>query len=657
MQAPTTFDVSGASIIKFGRMLLGRSTTACITLKNNGQMTASARMEAEPHPSFTISDGPLGVFAAEPGRSVQYTVRFEPAAAGAVTHEVRLRVAHNPFEDYRVLLCGEGYEEDVTLDNLPDPSKMDELRIPDGPVGQKREVVFTLRNHSAKHFKFKFPGSGEPEGKGGKGAAAAALNPALSFSPAIGHLHAGATKDISLTFSPTAAVRLSPQDVKIALAAITYVPPKGAPAGTPPPAAVEWDDQSQVESYDASGEPVRQPMPEPAVADVTGSAKELLLHVHAVADNARYSCEADPAGILFKPTMMFQTRAYSFQLANTSSARLDYRFTVMTADGRIPDSSGLYTVTPEGGAIEAGSAASITVRFSPKEVDGCARLLVCDIPHLDASCSPLVRNLNGQVLRPWCHFDLPDSDYISGGQRDPSMPGPSGAIEPLDPATKVLEFESLGVRVRNTKRFMVLNPTGLGYEFEWSPNGPASASSSSPFRCATRRGTVGPGRQFEMVFEYTPGADEKVEAFWSFTIPQQGIAVPFLLVGHVSEPRVFFDRPAINFGQCLIGGARGQSLVQLVNAEDLPFTVSGAWVRGVCLGACCGKRCLSPVCLQFDAPPAAASGWLLFAPSTHSHACVQALACSNACQFLIVHALFLLLLTTVLAGQGELRGE
>jgi hypothetical protein len=42
-----------------------------------------------------------------------------------------------------------------------------------------------------------------------------------------------------------------------------------------------------------------------------------------------------------------------------------------------------------------------------------------------------------QVLRPWCHFELPDSDYISAGQRNPELPGPSGVVEPLDPATKV----------------------------------------------------------------------------------------------------------------------------------------------------------------------------------------------------------------------------
>ena len=44
------------------------------------------------------------------------------------------------------------------------------------------------------------------------------------------------------------------------------------------------------------------------------------------------------------------------------------------------------------------------------------------------------------------------------------MPGPSGSVEPLDPATRVLEIESLGIKVRNTKRFMVLNPTGIAYE-------------------------------------------------------------------------------------------------------------------------------------------------------------------------------------------------
>ena len=101
----------------------------------------------------------------------------------------------------------------------------------------------------------------------------------------------------------------------------------------------------------------------------------------------------------------------------------------------------------------------------------------------------------------------------------------------------MLEIESLGVRVRNTARFMVLNPTGIGYEFFWEPmgsrgaaGGPSSSAAASPFTCLTRRGTVMGGRQFEMVFEYLPTKDSIAESFWMFRIPEQGIEVPFLVV-------------------------------------------------------------------------------------------------------------------------------
>ena len=56
-----------------------------------------------------------------------------------------------------------------------------------------------------------------------------------------------------------------------------------------------------------------------------------------------------------------------------------------------------------------------------------------------------------------------------------------------------------------------------------------------------------------MVVEYTPMIDNISESFWTFSIPSQGIRVPFLFVGQVSEPRVAFDRPAINFGQVQLG--------------------------------------------------------------------------------------------------------
>ena len=42
-------------------------------------------------------------------------------------------------------------------------------------------------------------------------------------------------------------------------------------------------------------------------------------------------------------------------------------------------------------------------------------------------------------------------------------------MTPIDAKLLIIEFESLGTKVKNTKRFYVVNPTAQGYEFEWEP--------------------------------------------------------------------------------------------------------------------------------------------------------------------------------------------
>lgn len=72
-------------------------------------------------------------------------------------------------------------------------------------------------------------------------------------------------------------------------------------------------------------------------------------------------------------------------------------------------------VTPEGGVLPAGESAGITVRFTPQEVEDCSRHLVATIPNLASNLQPPNRPITASVLRPWCHFDLPPSDYITAG--------------------------------------------------------------------------------------------------------------------------------------------------------------------------------------------------------------------------------------------------
>ncbi len=53
--------------------------------------------------------------------------------------QVRLRVQRNPFEDYAIRLTGEGYQDDVVIDQLPD-NQVDTVKLVDAPLGVARQV-------------------------------------------------------------------------------------------------------------------------------------------------------------------------------------------------------------------------------------------------------------------------------------------------------------------------------------------------------------------------------------------------------------------------------------------------------------------------------------------------------------------------------------
>ena len=92
----------------------------------------------------------------------------------------------------------------------------------------------------------------------------------------------------------------------------------------------------------------------------------------------------------------------------------------------------------------AGETQLVTVSFSPQEVDSFDRELECTCANLpDGAPRPRVR-LTARSKRPYCHFELTESDYVRAGRRPAGMPGPDGSLSPLDPETKVVEFESLG---------------------------------------------------------------------------------------------------------------------------------------------------------------------------------------------------------------------
>lgn len=56
--------------------------------------------------------------------------------------------------------------------------------------------------------------------------------------------------------------------------------------------------------------------------------------------------------------------------------------------------------------------------------------------------------LKGKSTQPFIHFEIPSSDYITAGRRNPNLPGPFGALfcsTGIDAETRIIEFHSIGI--------------------------------------------------------------------------------------------------------------------------------------------------------------------------------------------------------------------
>lgn len=320
-------------------------------------------------------------------------------------------------------------------------------------------------------------------------------------------------------------------------------------------------------------------VPEPDFEEVKAPAgkedssqvtKELTTQLSAVCDRAVYECKVK--SVNFRPTMMFQTREFKFPIKNTSTINLNYKWHMKKLEHNSKlegEVSNPFSITEVEGTIAPGQEEEFSIKFSPLDSLTYGIDLIADIDNLPEDCERPFIKLRGIGQRPKCHFELVNSDYLTGQRRQVGLPGPGGAGGPLDPAYRVIEFKSLGIKVRNTRRFYVMNPTNISYAFEWRcEDGPGS----NPFRCNTTKGIVESGRKFEMIFEFTPEQDQSiVESFWRFEITDHDINLPVLLVGSVAEPEVKLDRSNIKF-EALMLGRQHTEKVFLVNTEHIPFS-------------------------------------------------------------------------------------
>lgn len=209
---------------------------------------------------------------------------------------------------------------------------------------------------------------------------------------------------------------------------------------------------------------------------------------------------------------MYASRNYKYTITNDSQINMDYNFKIANTQSGILD-AGPYSIIPKKGSIAPGCDDNFIVKYSPIEVEADnKRLLSANIRNLDPEQEKLIINVNGIAERPIIHFELPPTTYRERKEKD---------MTPIDVKYKIIEFDSLGTNIRNTKRFMAVNPTASGYEYEWEEIQDEGKALKPLFKCVNSKGLILSGKKSEMVFEYTPDTVGEHESKWLFKIPDR----------------------------------------------------------------------------------------------------------------------------------------
>ncbi|KAM3592002.1 uncharacterized protein V6R79_011190 [Siganus canaliculatus] len=598
---PALRNSDGSPVMRFRRVSVGHGRSLRLVLLNDGNTTAQVHVDMldkygvftfKAPPGYTCSsinttqlEGATdqesqlvhrAILRLDVNQQVELEVTFLSDKPLSVETKISVRVEDNQYSNTEIQVTAEASKETVSLQ--PFRSSDSEALDEEDDEGDQCEVLnfghchvdhpyqesFTLTNHSGSQVvRFEWPPAG----------------PHFSFSPQEGHLHAGCSKEVTVTFRSKQPVNLIRQLTSCELCQVEFQQPIDSVA--------DWDDRQKT---------ALETNPEPSCSVVEGSQWKLDVQLTALCDFVKFSCES--SSIHFEDTVLYQSRRQQLQIVNTGQVKLDFSFQVLmdpssssviqkqgdkTLSASLqPGSNSVGALTgerptstlanieplppisiePSAGAIAPGAVQDFSVCFSPQEVAQFQGRLFCSIPNLqDGDQSPCI-SVSGCSLLPLCHFNLEDSDYIISSGRDPN----SGRS--LDPNTKVIEFGAIGL-CSTTRCFTVLNPTTEPYSFKWR----CEDSNSSTFRCFTPCGTIQPGERVEVHFEYVAEQMDAVESSWSFVIDALSLTVPFLCVGTAREPLVYLDRPYFNFGELLVGRAVEQT-VDLVNGEEEPFHFS-----------------------------------------------------------------------------------
>ena len=308
-----------------------------------------------------------------------FDIRFKPTKQAAEKFLLTFATLNNVYEQHRVYLQGEGFNENITFEGLPDDLE-DELRIGDCVIGKAKAATFHMVNNGDKDIKFRWSAGDKEEFK---------------FYPSVGHLKAKAAKRIKIMVRGTQSVRHDKIDLSVEVAEIEQqntqafhdwddtmktlrmVRPseyrkimkqredeerarreaaEAAAAaatkgkGKAPAKAAKKEEAPPEEDIviDESEEPTQElieVIPEPEHTE-SEEKKNVVLKTSCVIDYANYECSVD--NVTFRPTLMYAQRTFKFNIKNTSMISLNYNFKITDSQTGVLN-AGPYSIFPKKG--------------------------------------------------------------------------------------------------------------------------------------------------------------------------------------------------------------------------------------------------------------------------------------------------------------------
>ena len=374
---PSIRNKKGQSMMLFKRCIVNSSDSQQLVLANDGNLAAKVnfhlvdpdsgfKLKAMEKSGVVLNEKSVSSVVIQPNSQMSFMVTCLPKLAQTYQASLQLTVNDNQFEDTMIQMIGEGYMEDVVIENMHNLSDSNEeemlsdedacaikpnmINFGDIYTNDKKQLLFTMKNLSKTDcYKFEWPIGAEQNLLTEQTSASL-----VQFSPRLGHLHAGCAKDITVTFRSIEPKVLKKELYKCQLTKIGF--------DKPITEVKDWDDRMTIVKYinelvqsstgampnaEMSGlfgqrqmseanisssvnqfinnqhtgsnnsqmsnkqiikKKVIEIEPEPKNTKLDETTQPVEIFVSANCDFSRYRCKT--SSIRFKDTLMFQTRVY-----------------------------------------------------------------------------------------------------------------------------------------------------------------------------------------------------------------------------------------------------------------------------------------------------------------------------------------------------------